>query len=174
MEHAQAVSTSEDPEDRSVIVLKAGFAVKQGHFFRTWKKRWCILRTMFRSEIINSGVPGASHAIVYYKTNEDAVEGRPPCGSITIAKGQTFISRISKGLKAERGTNTRECLEIQTPGYSKVYYFQPTVGVDEWMRLLTELDPPENFAELRRMTLPTRVGRILNSDEDADDRIDTT
>eukprot|EP00041_Stephanoeca_diplocostata_P013614 m.239166 g.239166 ORF g.239166 m.239166 type:complete len:176 (-) comp19404_c0_seq19:1586-2113(-) len=170
VEHSSASSKESDKCD--IVVLKAGYAIKQGNFFKTWKKRWCILRTMFPSEIMDSAVPGVSHAIVYYKNREDAEEGKTPCGSVLIAKGMTFVSRIQKGLKAERGTTTRECLEIRTPEYPRVYYFQPCAEVEAWMKILTDLDPPQNFSELRRMTLPSGVGKILRSSEDPDDTME--
>eukprot|EP00041_Stephanoeca_diplocostata_P038469 m.1518367 g.1518367 ORF g.1518367 m.1518367 type:complete len:1053 (-) comp25221_c3_seq1:295-3453(-) len=143
--------------DAGVIVLKSGFAVKEGQKFKTWRRRWCILRTVLPTELKTTGVVGATHVLAYYKNERDAAAGQTPCGAIGIIKGKTLANEEKRG--------SRTCLKIHTPGTTKVFYLQPCSDMVGWQQMLVDLEPAGDSDELRRMTLPKGVGRVYTAEE---------
>eukprot|EP00041_Stephanoeca_diplocostata_P031309 m.973069 g.973069 ORF g.973069 m.973069 type:complete len:898 (-) comp23932_c3_seq20:2-2695(-) len=142
-------SESNEPLTPKIELLKAGFIGKEGHLFKTWRSRWCILRSILPSELRPKGEDvGTTHVLVYYKSKHDAVTGGPPCGAHVIAKGHTVTTRTTRA--------GRDCLKIETPGFDKVYYIQPFTDFDGWLKVLTDLEPPPNSDSLHpRMVVAT-------------------
>eukprot|EP00041_Stephanoeca_diplocostata_P031171 m.964675 g.964675 ORF g.964675 m.964675 type:complete len:881 (+) comp23904_c0_seq7:236-2878(+) len=143
--------------DCTTTVLKAGFCVKEGHTFKTWRRRWCILRTILPEELGKTGIENVTHVLAYYRSEQDALKGDKPCGAVLIAKGLTIARETKKA--------TRKCIRIETPGLMKVYFIQPTEDFDGWERTLTGLEPPADPDKLRHDTLPKGVGIMHDIDE---------
>lgn len=119
----------------SVVVLKSGFAVKEGLVWKTWRRRWCVLRTVLPVEMVAIDTPTkTTHVLMYYAAEKDAILGEKPSGVMYLSKGNTTVSKVSR--------TGRDCLQIQTVGCARVYFFQPEQDMDGWLCTLTELDQP--------------------------------
>jgi hypothetical protein len=56
----------------AVTVLLAGWGTKEGSRFKTWKRRFFILRTATQEETAASG---CTHVLVYYNTQKQVISG---------------------------------------------------------------------------------------------------
>eukprot|EP00041_Stephanoeca_diplocostata_P032442 m.1039686 g.1039686 ORF g.1039686 m.1039686 type:complete len:991 (+) comp24149_c2_seq6:422-3394(+) len=143
--------------DAQCTVLKTGFVRKRGHIITSWRRRWCVLRTISESERTKLAIR-ATHILVYYKYDTDPGTGRKACGTIPILKGQTSVYPVTKGLQH------RDCLKIENPGIERIYYLQPCDGTQQWLDILSSLEPPPNSDALRRSTFPNGV-RLLRKED---------
>lgn len=56
----------------TVEVMLAGWGVKEGGRFKTWKRRFFILRDATTKE---AEAAGCTHVLVYYKTQKQVIAG---------------------------------------------------------------------------------------------------
>eukprot|EP00041_Stephanoeca_diplocostata_P005443 m.62024 g.62024 ORF g.62024 m.62024 type:complete len:145 (+) comp15785_c0_seq1:222-656(+) len=116
----------------SVIVLKSGFATKEGLLWKTWRRRWFVLRTILPMEVrAVEGQIKPTHVLMYYSTEKEAVIGEKPSGIVYLSKGHTTVSKTSR--------SGRECLQIQTSGCDRIYFVQPEEDKEEWLSVLNTL-----------------------------------
>ena len=75
---ARRAGTLESPSPRAamtvhgVAVMLAGWGVEEGGHFKTWKRRFFVLRCATAEE---TSVYGCTHMLVYYKSDKQANSG---------------------------------------------------------------------------------------------------
>ena len=60
------------PHDDNVTVLLVGWGVKEGSRFKTWKRRYVVLRSATEVE---TSAYGCTHMLVYYKSDKHVKSG---------------------------------------------------------------------------------------------------
>lgn len=163
------------PSDEGGAVLIAGWAIKEGLKFKTWKKRYFILRERLQEEQL--AVPqfeDLTHVLVYYRSPSHALQGHQPLGAILISKSRTSVVETVKKNKRSILVTTR--LPSIDPSVNKDNFiprcFIPLDGTSPWLKCLTTLTASPFGEVLRRQTFGTRKVRpvsLLIASTDADD-----
>eukprot|EP00041_Stephanoeca_diplocostata_P003417 m.34403 g.34403 ORF g.34403 m.34403 type:complete len:1102 (-) comp14303_c0_seq1:413-3718(-) len=135
---------SHHPISRSgTTVLKTGFALKEGHLFRTWRRRWCVLRVRVPTD--PQTYSKATHFLLYYKVAagagiHDGAEisqstqnpGFSLCGVVPLIQG---VSQVKPTLRSGH-----DCLCVVTPGeYATTMYLEPENDKEGWYFVLDNL-----------------------------------
>lgn len=136
------------------VVLRAGWATKEGGFVKTWRRRFFVLRSRLPADRLelHPGSDGATHVLLYFKSTAQALGGDAPTGAIPIVPGTTAATEAVR--------RNKRCVKVKSPGEDvRAYFIAPEGGSTEnqgWIESLTNLEAPGNAAELRRMTLGDR------------------
>lgn len=129
------------PGKHTSMVLKTGFALKEGHFFRTWRRRWCVLRARVSTDPPMHAK--ATHFLLYYK-----VAGAPDrgahghsqskqnpgfilCGVVPLTRGATQVSNTTR--------SGHTCLCVVTPGMGNTLFLEPENDMEGWQSVLENL-----------------------------------
>jgi hypothetical protein len=112
------------------------------------KRRYFVLRTATHDESVAHAVRSllrCTHVLLYYKSQENAATGTEPTGAIPVFRELTNVSETTKKV---RGVST-PCVCVKTPGWHHFYVVPESDSPLEWARVIRDLDPPPNAAEIR-------------------------
>jgi hypothetical protein len=135
----------------------AGWAMKQGSWFKAWQRQYFVLRTAIPEESAAKNLP-CTHVLLYYKSQESAASGASPMGAVPIIRGRSTLGEVAKKV---RGKFTPG-LCIRTSGWHEFEFIilPEENNRKQWLRALGTLEPPPNAAELRKSSI--RNGKVSN------------
>eukprot|EP00035_Acanthoeca_spectabilis_P004317 m.102074 g.102074 ORF g.102074 m.102074 type:complete len:432 (+) comp12527_c0_seq4:50-1345(+) len=134
-----AVMQRQDAQQRSTKPAKSGmvfsgWAVKEGSSFRTWRRRYFVLRVALTAEVY---ADGRTHTLLWYKTIQQYTAGAVAAGSVPIYRGRT-LANIAPNKKRSAPT-----MVVRTPDTNiRELYFEPEHPIDDWMLAVATLETP--------------------------------
>lgn len=176
---------AEKKVEDGVAVLCAGWALKEvGTVFTRWRRRFCLVRTATEEE--RAAVDGTTHLLLVYKSDASMATARPVaalplfrdcttavetfkrvnrrtqrCVLIRSPQGHPVCLLPGKAPARNKGLfvlTLNADLNLATVAHDGIAS-SPTTEIRDWIRIITNLEPPADASELRRSTIGN--GRVV-------------
>ena len=124
----------------SAAALLEGWGIKEGGLVKSWRRRHFVLRPLAQEASLASGNvavdhPDALHQLLWFESAQHSLDNpTTPKGGVPVSPSTTAVKMFRK-----RNGAAHRCIRVETPGVSRVLYFEPDGGDAEASRWVSSL-----------------------------------